>query len=220
MNEAVAINPKISQKSAYLPNPLLKVKMTTPSAREAARKALNLKDEDIVIGNAGWLIQRKRFDVFLRVCAGLKKRKNNIKIIIAGDGEEKENLIHLSKTLGIADDIIWLGWQKDMKIFYNTLDIMLFNSDWDAVGLSPLESIQRGIPTFTSVLHGGLKEILKDKFSIFFQGDHNEEKLVTKIQYAINNKKEVRQLTLSCREHINHISDSQRISRKVLETYK
>ena len=45
---------------------------------------------------------------------------------------------------------------------------MIFNSDWDAVGLSPLESILKGVFTIVSVKNGGIKEILKDEYSYFF----------------------------------------------------
>ena len=93
---------------------------------------------------------------------------------------------------------------------------MLFNSDWDSVGLSPLEAIQLGIPAFSSVINGGLKEILTDDFSIFLQDSHEIEDLTNKIHYAIENKNEIIDLTLKCREHINKLSDPNLIAKKVL----
>ena len=93
---------------------------------------------------------------------------------------------------------------------------MLFNSDWDSVGLSPLEAIQLGIPTFSSVVNGGLKEILTDNFSIFLQDNHEIEELANKIHYAIENKNEIMDLTLKCRDHINQLSDPNLIAKRVL----
>jgi len=97
---------------------------------------------------------------------------------------------------------------------------MLFNSDWDSVGLSPLEAIQLGIPAFSSVINGGLKEILDNDYSIFIQDNHNIEDLADKIEYALSNKNLIRDLTLKCREHINHLSDPNLIAKKVLNNLK
>ena len=207
LQEALEIYPMILSKSSYLPNPLLSKKLILDSERKKSRKEFQFEDDDIVIGNAGWLIKRKRFDIFLTTCAKLKERNHNIKILIAGDGEEKESLLILSKHLGIEKDIIWLGWVEDLTSFYNSIDFMLFNSDWDSVGLSPLEAIQLGIPAFSSVINGGLKEILDNDYSIFIQDNHNIEDLADKIEYALSNKNLIRDLTLKCREHINHLSD-------------
>tara|TARA_B110000263_G_C15243307_1_gene480469 strand:+ start:62 stop:1153 length:1092 start_codon:yes stop_codon:yes gene_type:complete len=219
MEEAIKISPKIKAKSTYLANPLLPVNLADPSQSKDLRKSLGISDSDIVIGNAGWLIKRKRFDILLRVCGELKIQNKNIKILIAGEGEEKAKLMQLADELGITDDIIWLGWVDDMETFYQCIDLMIFNSDWDAVGLSPLEAIQHGIPTFSSVLNGGLKELMSDKFSFFIQHNHDERVLIEKIQYAINNYEEVKKLTLDLRNHIDKISNPEKIAKKVIEMY-
>lgn len=218
LQEALEIYPRISAKSFYLPNPLPSKKLIPDIERRKYRKKFKFEDNDIVIGNAGWLIKRKRFDIFLTTCARLKEKNHNIKILIAGEGEEKESLLTLSKKLGIEDDITWLGWVDDLTSFHNSIDFMLFNSDWDSVGLSPLEAIQLGIPTFSSVVNGGLKEILTDNFSIFLQDNHEIEELANKIHYAIENKNEIMDLTLKCRDHINQLSDPNIIAKKVLNS--
>jgi glycosyltransferase involved in cell wall biosynthesis len=219
MGEAIKIFPNIKAKSTCLANPLLPVNLVDPSQRKELRKSLGIGDSDIVIGNAGWLIKRKRFDILLRVCGELKIQNENIKVLIAGSGKEKNNLIQLAEELGITNDIIWLGWIDDMEDFYQSIDFMIFNSDWDAVGLSPLEAIQHGIPTFASVLNGGLKELLSDKFSFFIQNNHDEQALIKKLQYAINHSEEVKKLTLECRNHIDKISKPETIAKKVIEMY-
>ena len=81
--------------------------------------------------------QKKRFDVFIKLAREIKNNHPNSKILIAGDGIEKNNLMDLAEKLKVADSIIWLGWQENLEDFYNSLDFMIFNSDWDAVGLSP-----------------------------------------------------------------------------------
>ncbi len=220
MNEAINLYPKIKDKATYLPNPLPSRSVITKDNKALSRARLQLNKNDLVIGNAGWLIQRKRFDVLLNVCAEMKKFNSNIKVLIAGDGEERENLEELSMNLNLSSEVIWLGWQDDLEDFYNSIDIMLFNSDWDAVGLSPLEAIQRGIPTFASVLNGGLKEILNKEFRSFLIEEHDIEVLARKINEGIFNKDKLHELTLRCRDHVNYVSNPRSIATEVLTNLK
>jgi glycosyltransferase involved in cell wall biosynthesis len=80
--------------------------------------------------------------------------------VIAGRGPEEANLKALANELGIAERVRWLGWQSDLTAFYNSVDLLLFNADWEALGRTPLEGLAAGVPVVCSVLHGGLSEIL------------------------------------------------------------
>src|SRR5581483_10576503 len=71
---------------------------------------------------------------------------------IAGDGPERASLESLARETGISKSVRWLGWLKDMTSFYQALDVLQFNSDWDALGLTPVEAMSFGIPVVCSVL--------------------------------------------------------------------
>jgi glycosyltransferase involved in cell wall biosynthesis len=95
-----------------------------------------------------------------RVARNVLSSNRDVLFAIAGDGPEHDNLRALAERFGISDHIIWLGWQQDLTAFYHSLDLLLFNSDWDAMGRTPLEALSHGIPVVASVLHGGLTEII------------------------------------------------------------
>jgi len=219
-DEALLIHPELEKKSSFLPNPLPTRSIRTEKNISHSRSLYNIQSNEFVIGNAGWLIKRKRFDILLRVSAKIKESLPNLKVLIAGDGEEKVNLEELADELDISTDIIWLGWQEDLENFYNAIDVMLFNSDWDAVGLSPLESIQRGIPTYTSVINGGLKEILTGEFSIFIENQHDINILANKILESVHDKENLTDITMKCRDHVNSISKPENIAEQVLSKIK
>jgi len=125
-----------------------------------AARTLGLPADVPLVGNAGWLIPRKRFDVFLDVAAGVARAMPSAKFAIAGTGPEEERLRARAKTLGIADRVIWLGWVEDMQSFHLSLDTLLFNSDWDAWGNTAVEAMSFEVPVVASVLNGGLQEII------------------------------------------------------------
>jgi glycosyltransferase involved in cell wall biosynthesis len=139
------------------------------------------------VGNAGWLIPRKRFDVFLRVAQGIAREEPSTLFLIAGDGPEKIRLEALAKDLGIAERIRWLGWQRELESFYACLDLLVFNSDWDAMGLTPLEALSAGVPVVASVANGGLPEILDRSYGLVLR-EHDIERLTRESLGMLRNR--------------------------------
>lgn len=159
-DEAEAIFPAIKRVSHTIGCP---IDLQTPPnfvERLQARQRLGLPPEACIVGNAGWLIRRKRFDIFLKVARNVAAVNPDAIFVVAGDGPEAGAMRSLSAELGIADRIRWLGWQADLRPFYHCLDLLLFNSDWDAMGRTPLEALAFGVPVVASILQGGLREIL------------------------------------------------------------
>jgi glycosyltransferase involved in cell wall biosynthesis len=86
-------------------------------------------------------------------------------------------LKELAGRLGLSDRVRWLGWQSDLGDFYRSLDLMLFNADWEALGRSPLEALAAGVPVVASVLNGGLSEFLdRENYGPIYQ-DHDVDRL-------------------------------------------
>jgi glycosyltransferase involved in cell wall biosynthesis len=210
-HEAEEIYPPVKSISCTVNNPLPVWPLPTDEERHQARVALGIPIDAPVIGNAGWLIQRKRFDVFLRTAQLIAQQVPKSVFLIAGDGEERTKLQALSQKLNIAERVRWLGWQKDMTVFYQCLDVMLFNSDFDAVGLSPLEAICYGVPLVASVQQGGLKEILNSDEYGFLIPTHDIEALAEKAVYFLRNREEARKVALTGRERIAQVSNTKRI---------
>lgn len=160
-HEALALSPLLAGKAHTLRNPLQAVAPFSDAECRSARKRLGLPTTGPIVGNAGWLIPRKRFDVFLRTAALVLKQRPEVRFVIAGDGPERRRLEQLATDLDIAHAVIWLGWLRQMRVLYASLDLLLFHSDADAMGLTAIEAIVHGLPVVSSVLHGGLSELLR-----------------------------------------------------------
>lgn len=210
--EAEEIYPPVKTLSRTIYNPLPAWPLPTAENQHQAKSSFGLPLKSPVVGNAGWLIPRKRFDIFLRTAQLIVKQVPDALFLIAGEGEEKEKLVILAQDLNITDHVRWIGWQKDMTRFYHSLDLMLFNSDWDAVGLAPLEAISYGIPLVASVQQGGLKEILNSDDYGFLIAKHDIEKLAEKAIYYLQNPQEANKVALKGRERIAQVSNTQLIT--------
>jgi glycosyltransferase involved in cell wall biosynthesis len=159
--EALALLPALASVARTVRNPLDLPPPPTRQARRKARQALGLPQGAWVIGNAGHLIQRKRFDVLLDVAARLIRQAPDCHVLIAGDGELRPRLEEQAHHLGIAERVTWTGWLRDMTDFYRALDLLLFNTDWDAYPTTPIEAMAHGLPVVASSLYGGLGEVIQ-----------------------------------------------------------
>lgn len=171
-HEAEAIYPPVRAIASTLRNPVLIPPANGSGAGKAFREKHGIPTLAPLVGNAGWLIRRKRFDVFLRTAACVLNQRPDAYFVVAGDGEDRELLLRLSASLGLADRVRWVGWMKDLSSFYSAIDVMLFNSDWDAMGMTPLEAAAHQIPVVASVTNGGLAELL-DHSCAWIYREHN-----------------------------------------------
>lgn len=175
--EAEAIHPPVARIAHTVRNPILMPRPIDDAARANAKQALGLPPHASVVGNAGWLIPRKRFDVFLRVAARIRAAIPDASFVIAGDGPERTNLEALAAELGIAPAVRWLGWQPALDSLYAALDLLVFSTDWDAFPTTPLEAMSHGIPVVASSEHGGLAETLAEpRFGVLLP-EHDDARL-------------------------------------------
>jgi glycosyltransferase involved in cell wall biosynthesis len=158
--EAEALCPGVDRIAHTVRNPVVMPPPRDAAARRAARAELGLPQDGPVVGNAGWLIPRKRFDVFLRVAARVRRAIPDAVFVAAGDGPERPRLEALAAELGISAAVRWLGWRPELSALYRAVDLLVFNTDWDAFPTTPLEAMSYGVPVVASSRHGGLAETI------------------------------------------------------------
>lgn len=109
------------------------------------------KDNQFAISSQ--LIKRKQIDKSITAFANyFKKYDSSAKLYIMGDGEEKENLVDLSKKLGADKNIIFtgkLGHDELIKILAKSKAMLVYTqSDLNMVSI--VESISLATPVITT----------------------------------------------------------------------
>jgi glycosyltransferase involved in cell wall biosynthesis len=201
-HEAEALCPGLRRLALTVRNPLPLPALADDASRRAARTALGLPAGAPVVGNAGWLIPRKRFDVFLRVAARVRAAVPEAVFVIAGDGPERAALEALARELGIGAAVRWLGWQRDLNPVYRALDVLLFNSDWDAFPTTPLEAMSHAVPVVASSIHGGLGETIADRRVGVLMRTHDEESLAEAAVALLRDPPAARRVGAAGRERV------------------
>jgi glycosyltransferase involved in cell wall biosynthesis len=116
----------------------------SPAARTSVREQFGIAPDAFVIGTLGRLDPNKRIDLAMEAAAPLLGDK--CKLLIIGRGEESEHLEQVAARLGVADHVIFGGYQADMTAMLSAFDLNLTTSLQETFGLSVLEALANGLP--------------------------------------------------------------------------
>lgn len=97
------------------------------------------------------------------------------KLMLVGDGPEKEKAEQLCYDLGIMDKVIFFGNSSEIDQILSYSDLFLLPSETESFGLAALEAMALGVPVISSN-SGGLPEVNFDGISGYLSdvGDVDE----------------------------------------------
>ncbi len=136
--------------------------------REEARNSLNslINDIDInnsfLIGSVGRLAQAKNYQFLINNFKSIKEIKPNAKLIIIGDGPERENYEKLIKDNNLENDIFLSGERKQASKLLKGLDLFVLPSLYEGLSISLIETVQAEVPVLASDV-GGNKEVIGEE---------------------------------------------------------
>jgi len=134
-----------------------------PNMISIKKKPLNKKYRNpVVIGTIARFVEKKGIDVFIESLSKLKKLQYSFKAVIGGDGVEKNNLINLTKKLGLEKDLSFTGWVKNKDKFFEDIDIFCIPSLHEPFGIIALEAMEYSLPIVASRSEG-LSEIIRNE---------------------------------------------------------
>ena len=118
--------------------------------RIAFRKKLLIDESDFVIGNVGRLTKQKNQRFLIKTFKFIKMLKPNSKLILLGEGEDFKKLTLFAKKLKIENDVLFPGITDDLSGFYSAMDIFVFPSLYEGLGIAAVEAQTIGINTIVS----------------------------------------------------------------------
>ncbi|MFF8291304.1 glycosyltransferase [Streptomyces sp. NPDC016309] len=115
-----------------------------PAARDTARRRLGLAPGAYVVGGVGRLVAGKRFDTLVRAVAALP---GDTRLLLVGDGEQREPLERTARACGAADRVVWAGAvDHGLPELLSAMDVFVSTSPDEAFGLAIVEALAAGLP--------------------------------------------------------------------------
>jgi glycosyltransferase involved in cell wall biosynthesis len=108
------------------------------------------------------LFPRKGIRFLIEAAARLKPQYPDLKVVVAGDGFERPELIQLAENLGIANDVTFLGWVANTELppYYRAAAVSVIPSLEEGFGIPAAEAMGCEIPVVASDA-GGLPEVVQ-----------------------------------------------------------
>src|SRR5439155_13810742 len=104
-------------------------------------------NQPILFGSCGRLHHDKGYDLSLRALAdAFHGRPTGFRYQLAGTGPEISALKQLAQSLGIANQVDFLGWLRpeDLPQFYRSIDVFVHPARTEPFGVSVLEAMASG----------------------------------------------------------------------------
>lgn len=149
------------------------------------QKTHRLNSNDKIVLFLGRMTMQKGPDYFLKMAKKVLTHMQNVKFIMAGDGDMMEQVIQMSLELGVERHVLFSGFLKGDEIAraYGEADLYVMPSISEPFGITPLEAIKQGTPVLISK-QSGVSEAIKSALRVdFWDVDEMAEKVIAALSY-------------------------------------
>lgn len=171
----------------------------------------------LVIGSVGRLHPVKGYDLLIKAFALIDNKRLRLKI--AGVGEELDNLKDLAKNLGISERVEFVGFQKDIYKFLDTVDVYVQSSLSEGFGLSVVEAMSQSLPVVVTPA-GSLVEIVDDGRTGIVSKDFSPQSIADSITKLVSNYEFSKQMGENARESVVKNFDIKNWAENTAKVYK
>ena len=144
------------------------------NVRRDYRKQLGIEDK-IVFGNVGRFHFQKNQLFLLKIFEKIQKKLDNAVLVLVGDGEDREKIEEMISNLNIKNKVMLLGVRDDIANIMQSMDVFIFPSVFEGLGIVAIEAQASGLPVFAS------KDVIPDEVNIdneifeFISLENNED---------------------------------------------
>ncbi|MBZ0202630.1 MAG: glycosyltransferase family 4 protein [Ignavibacteria bacterium] len=159
-------------------------------SRLRIRNEYDIKDDEILIGNAARMVPFKGQEFLIRAFGNVLSAFPKARLMIVGDGELSEDLKNLSKEIGTNGGIVFAGFKDNLKEMYSAFDIYAHTSvegGGEAFPFAVLHALAAGLPvTATNV--GDVSAMVNDGENGFLVPDMDVGAIAEKLKILTGDK--------------------------------
>ncbi|MRX40357.1 N-acetyl-alpha-D-glucosaminyl L-malate synthase BshA [Flavobacterium sp. LC2016-23] len=167
---------KIKNKIRVIPNFIELDKMVKDPLAPCHRYVM-AKENERIITHISNFRKVKRIPDIIKIFYNIQK-EIPAKLMMVGDGPEKEKAEILCQELGILDKVIFFGNSNEIDKILCMTDLFLLPSETESFGLAALEAMSCGVPVISSN-SGGLPEVNFDGFSGYLSNVGDVEEMAS-----------------------------------------
>jgi glycosyltransferase involved in cell wall biosynthesis len=168
------------EQIAVLPNPVdlkgIRAAMRAPAARNTSGPQL------LAVGR---LSQEKGFDLLLKALAAVREQFPEVKLTLAGAGQEEAALKSLSRELGLEAVVCFAGHVDSPYAFFPDATLFVLPSRHEGMPNALLEAAAAGLPLVATPACGGVVDLLRGRPGAWLAKEISSEALAATIIEAL-----------------------------------
>lgn len=146
------------------------------------------------------------------------KDKVKSKLLLIGDGPEYASSIELVNHLGLADDVLFLGQQKNISELLSISDLILLLSKKESFGLVLLEAMACEVPCIGTNV-GGIPEVIDHDKTGYLVELGDVDSAAAYASRLLNNEGQLKRFSENARQHAETGFHSSKIVNQYLDLY-
>jgi glycosyltransferase involved in cell wall biosynthesis len=183
-----------------------------------SRKDLSLEEDDFVISMVARLHPIKGHTVVFDAVKKVISANPKVKLLLIGDGPEREELQQEVEAQGLAQHVQFLGFQQDVHSYLCISDVKLLASYSESFPLVILEAARSHTPVISTDV-GGVKDLISDSSLGWVVPIKDANALAVAITEAINHPN-LSELGKSLYEKASRLYSVDQLAKSTEETYK
>jgi glycosyltransferase involved in cell wall biosynthesis len=138
---------------------------TTGARRCAARASLGAQPDELIVGSVARLDPVKDLHTLVDAFVRLVRRVPRSKLVLVGDGPERDSLQAHAVRAGIHDRVVLTGYREDVRALLPGFDIYANSSIHEGVSLTILEAMASSVPVVATAV-GGNPEVVNSETGV------------------------------------------------------
>jgi glycosyltransferase involved in cell wall biosynthesis len=173
----------------------------------------------IVVGTVARLAEQKGVDILLAAMAHVHRERDDVRLVIAGDGPQRGRLEQLARQLGSDDRTRFLGAVASPWEVLSTLDLFVLPSRWEGLPYTLLEAMAAGLPCVATAVDG-VADVIGDRRlgTIVPIGDH--ERMAREILAFIEDAPARRSTGEHARDHVRSAFSVRTMVERTVDVYR
>ncbi len=179
-----------------IPN-FIDIERFSKKSKEHFRKAIAPNGEHLIVHTSNFR-KVKRVEDVVKIFS-LIREKIPSKLLLVGDGPERQNIEMLCRDLNINDAVSFLGKQDPVEEILSVADLFLMPSETESFGLSALEAMACEVPVVSSNA-GGIPELNIDGESGFLCDVGDVNLMAEKAIYILSDAARLKQFKVNAKK--------------------
>ena len=118
--------------------------------RKNIRNKYNISESTILIGHVGRFVEQKNHAFLIEIFKEYHNQNHDSKLMLIGQGPLVDKMKEKLKDLNLLDKVIFVGQVENVNDYYNAMDLFVFPSLYEGLGMVVVEAQYSGLPCIVS----------------------------------------------------------------------